>query len=122
VTVAVPILEQGPLLIAAMPEDPTDRELDAFQRELSERIGHRGATGVVIDVSAMMVLDSFATRMLETLAHVAALRGARAVVVGIQPDVALAMVQLGVTLGSVDTARDLEDAMQHLHQDAHDGA
>lgn len=111
---SVTILEQGRLLIASMPADATDSELSGLQDDLSERIGARGATGVIVDVSAMDVLDSYSTRTLETLADVAGLRGASTVVVGIQPEVALAMVQLGVTLASVETARDLEDAVQRL--------
>ena len=111
---AITILEQGRTLIVSMPPDAADGEMFALQSDLADRIGARDARGVVIDVSAMVVLDSFATRMLETLAHVSALRGAAAVVVGIQPEVAMAMVQLGVTLQAVETARDLEDGIERL--------
>lgn len=119
---AITILEQGRLLIVSVPSNATDSELYELQDELAEAIGRRDARGVVVDVSAMQVLDSFATRMLETLGEVAQLRGAATVIVGIQPEVALAMVQLGVTLHTVQTARDLEDGVHRLQlgDDRHD--
>jgi rsbT antagonist protein RsbS len=73
-----------------------------------------GARGVVIDVSALDVLDSFATRTLRNIAEIARLRGAETVIVGIQPEVAMAMVQLGVDLGGTETALDLEEGLEHL--------
>ena len=69
---------------------------------------------VVIDVTALDVLDSFATRTLRGIAYTARLRGAETVIVGIQPDVAFAMVQLGLGLDGVATALDLEDGLAHL--------
>jgi rsbT antagonist protein RsbS len=104
----VPILQQGRTLIASIVSALSDRELIAFRDELARRIGSARATGVVIDVTALDVLDSFATRTLRSIAHTAQLRGASTVIVGIQPDVAFAMVQLGLTLEGVKTALDLE--------------
>jgi rsbT antagonist protein RsbS len=69
---------------------------------------------VIIDVTALDVLDSFATRTLRSIAHTARLRGAQTVVVGIQPDVAYGMVQLGLTLEDVETALDLEEGLAYL--------
>lgn len=113
----VPILRQDRLLIASLPPDATDRELSELLTELADQVGRVGARGVVVDVSALDVLDSFATRVLETVGQVTQLRGAATVIVGIQPDVAVAMVQLGVKLEGVLTALDLEDGMELLHQE-----
>jgi rsbT antagonist protein RsbS len=109
--VAVPIMKQGDVLIASMQEALTDRALLQLRDELSDRVGRFRARAVVIDVTALDVLDSFATRTILGIAHTARLRGARTVVVGIQPDVAFAMVQLGLTLEGVETALDLEEGV-----------
>ena len=111
----VPILKQGDHLVASMQSALSDAELLEFQEQLSERVGEFRARGVIIDVSAVDVLDSFATRTLRTLAFVCRLRGAETVIVGIQPDVAFAMVQLGLDLQGIDTALDLERGLAHLH-------
>jgi rsbT antagonist protein RsbS len=109
--VAVPIMKQGDVLIASMQEALTDHALVQLRDELSDRVGRFRARAVVIDVTALDVLDSFATRTILGIAHTAKLRGARTVVVGIQPDVAFAMVQLGLTLEGVETALDLEEGV-----------
>jgi rsbT antagonist protein RsbS len=111
---AIPILKQGPYLIVSLQTEPTDRDLVQLSDELTERVGRQRATGVVIDVSALDVLDSFATRTLRSIAQATKLRGARTVIVGIQPDVAFAMVQLGLTLTDIDTALDLEEGLDLL--------
>jgi rsbT antagonist protein RsbS len=113
--VGVPILEQGGTLIVSLQAEPTDAELVALERELTERVGRSRARGVLIDVSALSVLDSFATRTLRELTHAIRLRGALAAIVGIQPDVAFAMVQLGLSLDGTLTALDLEDGLALLH-------
>jgi rsbT antagonist protein RsbS len=113
--VGVPILKQGDHLVASIQSALSDAELLEFQEQLSERVGEFRARGVIIDVSAVDVLDSFATRTLRTLAFVCKLRGAETVIVGIQPDVAFAMVQLGLDLEGIDTALDLERGLAHLH-------
>lgn len=107
----VPILKQGDVLIASMQEALTDQALLQLRDQLSERIGRFRARAVVIDVGALDVLDSFATRTIRGIAYTAKLRGARTVVVGVQPEVAFAMVQLGLMLDGVDTALDLEEGM-----------
>jgi len=76
---------------------------------------------VIIDVTALDVLDSFATRTLRSIAYTAKLRGANAVVVGIQPDVAFAMVQLGLSLEGVATALDLEEGLAYIRDVAKRG-
>jgi rsbT antagonist protein RsbS len=108
------ILRQGPYLIASVHTALDDSQLVRFQRDLVERIGAVRARGVVIDVAALDVLDSFGTRTLRDIAEMARLRGAVTVVVGIQPDVAFTMVELGMDTGSVTTALDLEEGLAEL--------
>jgi rsbT antagonist protein RsbS len=112
--VRVPILKQGDVLIASIQSALSDQDLLNFREALAEQVGAYRARGVVIDVTALDVLDSFATRTLRDVAHAARLRGAQTVVVGIQPEVAFAMVQLGLELESVPTALDLEEGMALL--------
>jgi rsbT antagonist protein RsbS len=112
--VAVPILKQGDVLVASMQEALTDKALLELRDRLAEQVGQFRARGVIIDVTALDVVDSFATRTLRAIAYTAKLRGARTVVVGIQPDVAFAMVQLGLTLEGVPTALDLEEGLAIL--------
>ncbi len=119
---AVPILKQGDVLIASMQEALTDQALLQLRDELSERIGRLRARAVIIDVTALDVLDSFASRTIRGIAHTARLRGARAVVVGIQPEVAFAMVQLGLTLDDVESALDLEEGLSLVRPDARGSA
>jgi rsbT antagonist protein RsbS len=119
--VGVPILKQGDHLVASIQSALSDAELLEFQDKLSEQVGEFRSRGVIIDVSAVDVLDSFATRTLRTIAFVCKLRGAETVIVGIQPDVAFAMVQLGLDLEGIATKLDLERALAHLETVA-DGA
>jgi rsbT antagonist protein RsbS len=112
--VPVPILKQGDVLIASIQAALSDRELDDFREDLAERVGRFRSHGVVIDLTALDVLDSFATRTIRSIAHTARLRGAQTVVVGIQPEVAIAMVQLGLNLDGVVTALDLEEGLDIL--------
>ena len=84
--------------------------------------GKEAASGVVIDVSALDVMDSFATRTLRGIAQTTRLRGADTVIVGIQPEVAFAMVQLGLTLDGIATALDLEEGCERLRARGNDGA
>lgn len=110
----VPILKLGDVLIVSMQEALTDRDLVELRDELAERVGRFRASGVIVDVSALDVMDSFATRTLRGMAHMTKLRGAGTVIVGIQPDVAIAMIQLGLSLEGVATAIDLEEGMEML--------
>jgi|SRR5687767_6597120 len=110
----VPILKQGQTLIASVVAALTDDDLVQLRDDLAQKIGKVRARNVVIDVTALDVLDSFATRTLRAIAYTAKLRGAETVIVGIQPDVAYAMVQLGLTLEGVSTALDLEEGMALL--------
>jgi len=112
----VPILKQGDYLIATVQAALSDAELVDLRQKLVERTGQFRTRGVIIDVTALDVLDSFAARTLRDLAHTARLRGAETVIVGIQPEVAFAMAQLGLTLEGVSAALDLEEGLQFLDQ------
>lgn len=108
------ILRQGTFLIASIHTALDDSQLVRFQEDLVDQIGRYRARGVVIDVAALDVLDSFASRTLRDIGEMARLRGAVTVVVGIQPDVAFTMVRLGMDTGSVVTALDLEEGLASL--------
>lgn len=110
----VSILRQGFYLIASIHTALDDSQMIRFQENLIEQIGRDRSRGVIIDVAALDVLDSFGTRTLRNIAEIARLRGALTVIVGIQPDVAYTMVQLGMGTGSVYTALDLEEGLAHL--------
>ena len=112
----VPILKQGDTLIASVVAALTDDDLIHLRDDLAQRIGKVRAKSVVIDVTALDVLDLFATRTLRGIAYTARLRGAETCVVGIQPEVAFAMVQLGLTMEGVHTALDLEAGLALLAQ------
>lgn len=112
----VPILKQGDYLIASVQAALTDADLLTLRDELTERVGRFRSQGVIVDVTAVDVIDSFAVRTLQGLGHVLKLRGAEIVIVGISPDVAFAMVQLGLTLADVPTALDLEEGLVFLGQ------
>jgi rsbT antagonist protein RsbS len=110
----VPILKQGGYLIASIQSVLSDADLLQLRDNLAARVGDFRSRGIIIDVTVLDVIDSFATRTLRTIAHMLKLRGAETVIVGIQPDVAFAMVQLGLTLEGVGTALDLEEGLAYL--------
>jgi rsbT antagonist protein RsbS len=110
----VSILRQGDTLVASIHTALDDSEMIRFQKDLIEQIGQHRARGVIIDVAALDVLDSFGSRTLRTISEMARLRGAVTVIVGIQPDVAYAMVRLGMGMGTVATALDLEEGLAYL--------
>lgn len=108
------VLSQRPNLIVSIHAALDDEQLVRLQRELLERVGRDRSRGIVIDVAALDVLDSFAARTLADLAYMAQLRGARTVVVGIAPDVAMTLVRLGVRIPLTQTALDLEEGLEWL--------
>ena len=110
----VSILRQGSFLIASVHTALDDAEMLRFRGDLIDQIGRYRATGVIIDVAALDVLDSFGFNTLRSIAEMARLRGAETVIVGIQPDLALAMVRLGMAPGPVATALDLEEGLDFL--------
>jgi rsbT antagonist protein RsbS len=112
----VSILRQGDTLVASVHTALDDSQMVRFQEDLVRQIGEHRARGVIIDVAALDVIDSFAARTLRALAEMARLRGAVTVIVGIQPDVAMSMVLLGMGMGAVHTALDLEEGLGYLAQ------
>ena len=113
---AVPILKQGAYLIASIQSALTDSDLVQLRDALVGQVGSYRSRGVIVDVTALDVLDSFASRTLRDLAHMIRLRGAETVIVGIQPEVAFTMVRLGLTLEGVATALDLEEGLFYLNE------
>ncbi len=110
----VPILKQRDWLIASIQSALSDEDLVRLRDDLSERVGLSRSRGVIIDVTVLDVVDSFATRTLRAIAHMLRLRGAETVIVGIQPEVAFTMVQLGLTLEGIKTTLDLEEGLAYL--------
>src|ERR1700752_5145036 len=110
----VPILTQGAILIASVPSALTDSDAERRRLDLMERVSRYRAHGIIVDVTAIDVMDSFAARSLRTIAHMTRLRGADTVIVGLQPEVAFAMVQLGLAFDDMNTALDLEEGLSLL--------
>ena len=111
---SVAILRQGEYLIASIQSDLSDSEVLALRDELAERVGQQRARGLIVDVTALDVIDSFVARSLRSVAVAARLRGAETVIVGIQPDVAVAMVQFDLNLEPLRAALDLDEAIALL--------
>lgn len=112
----VPILKQGQILIATVQNALTDSDTELFRETLMRRVTEYRAQGIIVDVTAIDVLDSFAARSLQTVARMTSLRGAHTVIVGLQPEVAFAMVQLGIIFEDMDTALDLEEGLALLNR------
>ena len=112
----VAVLHQGAYLIASIQSDLSDSEVVHLRDDLAERVGRVRARGIIIDVGAMDVIDSFVARSLRSIAITARLRGAETVVVGIQPDVAIAMVHFDLNLEPLRAALDLNEAIAMLDE------
>lgn len=110
----VPLLKQGPFVVAVLRAALTDHDWERLRQKLMEQSGAWRSQGVVVDLTQMDVIDSFAARTVRDLAAVLRLRGLETVLVGIQPDVAFAMVQLGLRLEGVPLALDLEEGLALL--------
>ena len=113
---AVPILKQGPFLIATIQAALTDTDVLQLQDDVMAQVTRHRSRGIIVDVTALDVMDSFVSRSLRGIAHMTRLRGAETVIVGIQPEVAFAMVQLGMNFEDVHTALDLEEGLAFLQQ------
>ena len=111
----VSILRQGAYLIASIHTALDDSQMVRFQEDLIAQIGEHRSRGVVIDVAALDVIDSFGSKTLRNTAEMARLRGALTVIVGIQPDVDATMVELGMSTGPVETALGLEEGLGYLN-------
>ena len=110
----IPILRMGNLLLVTIQVDMHDRLAMTLQDDLSERIVKEQAKGVLIDISALDVVDSFIGRMINNTAAVARVLDAMTVVVGMQPAVAITLVELGLTLDGVKTALNVEKGIAFL--------
>ncbi len=108
---SVAILRQGRYLVASIRSDLSDRQVLALRDDLAERVGRERARGLVVEVAALDVIDSFVARSLRSIAVTARMRGAETVIVGIRPDVAIAMVQFNLELAPLRTALDLDEAI-----------
>jgi rsbT antagonist protein RsbS len=111
-------LKQGDVLIASVQDALADADLVALRDDLLESVGRFRSRGVIVDVTVLDVLDSFSCLTLRELVEMVRLKGAVTVVAGIQPEVAFAMVQLGLTLGETATVLDLEEALVYLDDHA----
>jgi rsbT antagonist protein RsbS len=110
------ILKQREILIASVQGSMSDLDLTQLREQLLQDVRRYRTTGVIVDVTLIDVMDSFAARTLRGISQVVKLLGARVVIVGIQPDVAFAMVQLGLTLEGTTTALDLEEGLALLQE------
>lgn len=115
----IPILRLGRILLAGLAGELDDKTAVLFGEELAEQIAGCSATGVLLDVSKLEIIDSFAARVLTELATAAGLLGARVVIAGMQPAVAVTLVHLGVNLPGLSTALNAEQGMRMLTTAAH---
>jgi rsbT antagonist protein RsbS len=114
----IPILRIGETLVVSVQFDLEDQMVLNLQEDLAEQIVAKSAQGVVIDISALEIVDSFVGRMLATVAAISRVLDARTVVVGMRPAVAITLVELGLSLGGVSTALDLEKGLAQLRRSA----
>jgi rsbT antagonist protein RsbS len=110
----IPILKMGPFLLVTIQVDMHDRLAETLQKDLSERVVKDGARGVLIDISSLEVVDSFIGRMLARIAAISRILDAETVVVGMQPAVAITLVELGMSLEGVKTALNIDKGMEIL--------
>lgn len=115
-TERVPILRIGDVLLVSIQVDLEDQTVMNLQDDLAAQIVARSARGVVIDITAVEIVDSFVGRMLATIAAISRMLDAETVVVGMRPAVAITLVELGLSLGGVRTALDLEKGLALLRR------
>jgi len=119
---SVAIVRQGDVVIASIQSDLSDTEVIDLRQELAELVGIHRLRGIVIDVGALEVIDSFVARALRAIVLTARLRGAETVIVGIAPDVAIAMVQFRLNLEPLRVALDVDEALALLRHPNRKGA
>ncbi len=112
----IPILKMGGCLLVTIQVDMHDQLALTLQDDLTERIAKTGARGVLIDISALEMVDSFIGRMIANISGMARIMDARTVVVGMQPAVAITLVELGLSLSGVATALNVERGMNYLQR------
>lgn len=112
----IPILRMGGFLLVTIQVDMHDKLAMTLQDDLTNRIAEVGAKGVLIDISSLEIVDSFIGRTLANIASMARVLDAETVVVGMQPAVAITLVELGMSLPGIHTALNVETGMEFLHQ------
>ena len=112
----IPILRMGSVLLVTIQVDMEDQTALALQDDLAAKVSATGATGVLIDISALEIVDSFVGRMLASISGIARILSATTVVVGMQPAVAITLVELGLSLEGVKTALNVRRGMEMLRQ------
>ncbi|MDO7904572.1 STAS domain-containing protein [Pseudomonas sp. K1(2024)] len=112
----IPILQMGEFLLVTIQVDMHDQLALRLQDDLTDRISRTSARGVLIDISALDMVDSFIGRMIAQIASLSGLMDAQTMVVGMQPAVAITLVELGLSLPGVSTALNVERGMQVLRQ------
>ena len=115
----IPILQMGEFLLVTIQVDMHDQLALTLQDDLSERISKMSARGVLIDISALDMVDSFIGRMIGMISGLSRIMDAETVLVGMQPAVAITLVELGMTLPGVSTALNVERGMALLRERAH---
>jgi len=112
----IPMLQMGQFLLVTIQVDMHDQLALTLQEDLAERINATSARGVLIDISALDIVDSFIGRMIGTISGLSRVMDAETVVVGLQPAVAITLVELGLTLPGVSTALNVERGMKLLRE------
>ena len=110
----IPVLRMGPLLLITIQVDMHDKLAMQLQEDVTNKISEWGSTGVLIDISSLEIVDSFIGRMMANIAAMSRVLGADTVVVGMQPAVAITLVELGMSLPGVRTALSVEAGMELL--------
>jgi rsbT antagonist protein RsbS len=109
---SIPILKIGPTLLATIQVDLHDTVVDAFQNDVLEEIEKTGASGLIVDISALESVDSYVARMLSNTGKMARLMGAETVIVGMRPAVAATLVRMGYFMSGIRTALSLQEGLE----------
>jgi rsbT antagonist protein RsbS len=112
----VPVMQIGDTLLVALQGDLDDTTVIQIEDQLTREVARTGATGMLVDVSRLSVVDSFIARVLARIVAMVRLLGAQAAIVGIQPAVAITLVELGVPMGHLDTALNAEQGLALLQR------
>lgn len=110
----IPVLKIGPLLIVTIQTELHDRMASKVQRAILERVEETGATAVLIDITALEIVDSFIGRVLSETAHMARVMNARVVLVGMRPAVTMTLLEMGMEMPHIEAALDIEAGLSKL--------